>query len=107
MADHLDLVAWLGIALLLGSITAAIALRIRFRRRSVRMPAARAWWIAPSAVTVALAASTVVLGVQDLEVGLFWTLAWMAWMPLTWGAALAGRLLWHFARPPAGRKMHP
>ena len=102
MVDHLDVIAILGAALLLGSIVAAIVLRIRFRRTRRRMPPARAWWIAPSACAVALAVSSVVLGVQDLEVALFWTLAWLAWMPLVWGAALAVRLLWNAWRARSG-----
>jgi len=102
VVDHLDVIAILGAALLLGSIVAAIVLRIRLRRTRRRMPPARAWWVAPSAVTVALAVSTVVLGVQDLEVALFWTLAWLAWMPLVWGAALAARLLWSAWRARSG-----
>jgi len=98
LVDHLEVIAIFGLALLLVSVIAAIVERIRRRRRGLRMPPAKAWWIAPSAATVALVTSTVILGVQEPEVGIFWGLAWVAWMPLVWGSALAARLAWHFLR---------
>jgi hypothetical protein len=99
MNNSLELIADLGFALLLGSVIVAIVLRVRQRRRKSRMPPARLWWIAPTALTAAFLVSTIIRTLQDFEAGGFWGAFWVIFLPLLWGAALTVRLLWHFVRP--------
>ena len=91
--------ACLGLVVLAASGVAAALLGERQKRRGRKMPPARFWWIAPSAITGILIAIAVVFALKDLEVALFWVLLWPVFLPLCWGVALAARLLWHLRRP--------
>ena len=86
-----------GIGLLVASVAGAVVMRILQRRKGLKMPDGRIWWITPTALTAIVVAAGIYYSVADYE-----SLAGaiiIPIVPLFWGAALTVRLLWHFARP--------
>lgn len=65
------------------------------------MPAAKIWWIAPTALTVLDVGATVAFSIENWE-SLFGAVV-IPFVPLFWGAGLTIRILWHFARPQSRR----
>ena len=79
-----------GFAVLIGSIAAAIVIRVRQSHGHLKMPRGKFWWIVRAFLALAFLPFSVLVGGPS-EGGAFLALFIFPLVPFAWGVALAAR----------------